>query len=60
MMNSQNPANRTQYLIEVTADVRGEENPADCDVPEDLLLLIDRLAIDAHEQDEDQQVAMTS
>ena len=58
VVNSDNPVNRPQYSIEAIADMQGTANPSADDMPEDVMQLIDLLAIDAHEQDDDPQVAM--
>lgn len=58
VLNSENPVNRPQYIIEVIADTRGAANPSVDGGAEDAMELIDRLAIDAHKHDDDAQVAM--
>ncbi len=58
VVNSDNPANRHQYIIETQADTLGIANPSIADNVPGSLLLLDRLAIDAHKQDDDMQVAM--
>ncbi len=58
VVNSENPQNRRQYVIETVADERGEANPSVDGSAEACLPLIDRLAVDAHKQDEDDQVVM--
>ena len=45
-------------MIEVIADATGEANPSVDSGAEDAMTLIDRLAIDAHEHDNDAQVTM--
>ncbi len=57
VVNSDDPGNRSQYVIEVIADTLGEANPSVDDGAEDWMSLIDRLAIDAHQRDDDDQVA---
>lgn len=57
VVNSESPANRPQYTIEVIADTLGEANPSIDDSAEDYMRLIDRLAIEEHKQDDDIQVA---
>ncbi len=56
VVNSKDPVNRPQYIIEVVADSTGEKNPSVGSDAEDVMTLIDRLAIDAHEHDDDVQV----
>ena len=58
VVNSEDPANRPQYMIEVAADTLGEANPSADDSPQDGMQLIDRLAIDAHMHDDNTQVVM--
>ena len=58
VINSKDSGNRSQYTIEAIADILGEANPSADSGAEDMMLLIDRLAIDEHEQDKDPQVAM--
>lgn len=58
VVNSENPANRSQYIIEAIADTRGAANPSVDGGAEDAMELIDRLTIDAHKHDDDAQVAM--
>ena len=57
VVNSENPLNRAQYMIEAIADASGEANPSVDSGAEDAMMLLDRLAIDEHEHDEDAQVA---
>ena len=57
VVNSENPVNRPQYIFEVIADTRGTANPSVDGGTIDAMRLIDRLAIDAHKQDDDTQVA---
>lgn len=57
VVNSEDPVNRPQYVSEVIADETGEANPSADDGAEDMMRLIDRLAIDAHKHDNDTQVA---
>lgn len=52
VVNAEDSSNRPQYIIEVLADTRGEANPS-VDGGEECMELIDRLAIDAHKQDDD-------
>ena len=58
VVNSENPSNRTRYMIEVIADETGEANPSVDSDAEDAMMLIDRLAIDAHKHDSNNQVVM--
>ncbi len=58
VVNSMDKTNRLQYALEVVADARGEGYPSMDGVSIDgCMALIDRLAIDAHEHDEDSRVA---
>lgn len=57
VVNSRIPQQRWQYAIEVIADATGEANPSAEDGAEDAVALLDRLAIDAHEHDDNDQVA---
>ena len=56
VVNSDNPENRHQYIIEEQADTLGMANPSAHDSDKDSVLLIDRLAIEDHKQDDDAQV----
>ncbi|MBR1709641.1 MAG: hypothetical protein IJ719_12545 [Clostridia bacterium] len=58
VVNSGNPLNRPQYIIKVIADTTGEANPSVESDSGNAMWLIDRLAIDAHEHDDDVQVVM--
>ncbi len=58
VINSRFPLNRPQYVHEVLADSLGEANPSAARDEDDLMALVDRLAVDAHEQDDDTQVAL--
>lgn len=58
VVNSEDRSNRSQYIIEAIADARGAANPSVDESAEDIMSLIDRLAIDAHRGDSDAQVAM--
>ena len=58
VMNTDSPTNRHQYALEAIADRRQEANPVLDDSAEDILELIDRLAIEEHKRDEDDQVAL--
>ncbi|MBR4501268.1 MAG: hypothetical protein IKP22_05195 [Clostridia bacterium] len=59
VINSMDKSNRLQYALEVVADARGEGYPSPEGINiDDSMLLIDRLAIDEHEHDEDGQVAL--
>ena len=56
---SRDKSNRLQYALEVVADARGEGYPSMDGVSiDDCMALINRLAIDAHEHDEDERVAL--
>lgn len=56
VVNSENPVNRPQYIIEAIADARGAVNPSVDVGSEDAVRHLDRLAIAAHKHDEDAQV----
>ena len=58
VINSDSPENREQYAFEILADILREANPKADSGAEEILLLIDRLAIDAHQCDDDTQVAL--
>ncbi len=58
VVNSDNPENRPQYVIEAVADSRGEVNPSVDSGAEDFMALLDRLAISAHKSDDNTQVAL--
>ncbi len=57
VVNSDARSNRRQYIIETVADARGEANPSAVRGEEGVLVLLDRLAIDSHQHDDDFQVA---
>lgn len=58
VVNSKYSMNRPQYIYEILADTLGEANPAAGRGSDDLMALVDRLAVDAYEQDNDEQVAL--
>ena len=58
VINSEDRTNRLQYACEVLADTLGEANPPMDSGAEEALALIDRLAVDAHRCDGDDQVAL--
>ncbi|MBQ4427265.1 MAG: hypothetical protein II881_05885 [Oscillospiraceae bacterium] len=58
VINSEDPMNRPQYIAEAAADIQGEANSSAYSDPEDIMLLIDRLAIDSHKHDDNTGVAM--
>ena len=58
VVNSDNPENRPQYVIEAVADSLGEANPTVDGGAEDIMALLDRLAIDSHQSDDNTQVAL--
>ncbi len=58
VVNSEEPHNRHQYIIETLADRRGEANPAVTGDEESAMLTIDRLAVNACKHDDDTQVTM--
>ena len=58
VVNSDNPLDRPEYITETIADTRGEANPIVDEHEEDCMSLIERLAIDAHQHDNNVQVVM--
>ena len=58
VINSQYSMNRPQYIHEILSDTMGEANPSAGEDADELMTLVDQLAIDAHESDDDTQVAM--
>ena len=58
VINSQFDMNRPQYIHEILADTLREANPSAGSDAEDLMAIVDQLAIDAHERDEDIEVAL--
>ncbi|MBR3015666.1 MAG: hypothetical protein IKH57_01045 [Clostridia bacterium] len=58
VINSDFPENREQYAFEILADTLREANPKADSGAEEMLSLMDRLAIDAHQRDDDTQVAL--
>ncbi|MBQ3968775.1 MAG: hypothetical protein II688_08815, partial [Lachnospiraceae bacterium] len=50
--------NRPQYIHEVLADTLSEANPSAGDDVDSVMALVDKLAVDAHESDDDTQVAL--
>lgn len=56
VVNSEDPVNRPEYVHEVISDKTGEVNSPVDDSAEDMMRLIDRLAIDAHKHDTNTQV----
>lgn len=58
VINSESSMNRPQYIHEILADTRREANPSADSDADDLMSLMDQLAIDAHERDDDTQVAL--
>lgn len=59
VINSEDPSTRSQYAIEITADTLSEPNPTVDSSADEILSLIDILAIDAHKKDDGRQVAET-
>jgi len=57
VVNSENPLNRPQYMVEVIADTLGRANPSPEEGDASCLELLDRLAVSAHRKDEDPQIA---
>lgn len=57
VVNSGDPLNRPQYVYEALADILGEANPSSDGNAEDMIRILDRLAIDSHEHDDNAQVA---
>lgn len=57
VINSKFSMNRPQYIHEILADTLGEANPTAGSDSDELMALVDTLAVDAHEQDDDAQVA---
>ncbi len=58
VINAKFSMNRPQYIHEILADTLREANPSVGSDAEDMMTLIDQLAIDDHEQDDDMQVAL--
>ncbi len=58
VINSQNNKSRWQYIHEILADKLGEANPSAGSDSDDLMALLDQLAIDAHERDSSSQVPL--
>ena len=58
VINSESPTNRPQYIHEILADTLREANPSAGNDVDDLMSLMDQLAIDAHKRDDDTQVAL--
>ena len=58
VVNSENPVNRPQYIIEAVADALGAANPTVDVGAEAMLARLDRLAVKAHVRDDDAQVAL--
>lgn len=58
VINSKFDMNRPQYIHEILADTLREANPSAGSDADDLMALIDRLAVDAHERDDDAQIAL--
>lgn len=59
VINSESPGNRTQYIHEILADTLREANPTAGSDVDELMVLMDRRAVDAHKQDDETQVALT-
>lgn len=57
VINTRLPSHRTQYINEIMADISRQANPIIEDDDDDLMALMDQLAVDDHEKDEDAQVA---
>ena len=58
VINSEAPITRSQYAIEITADMLGTANPPADERAETVLSLMDQLAVKAHRKDRNRQVAM--
>lgn len=58
VVNSEDPMNRPQYIIEVIADRMGMANPSVDVRAEDALLVLDRLAIGAHKRDDNERITL--
>ena len=58
VINTLDPVNRPQYIYEILADTLGEANPPAGSGTDEVMALIDRLAIEAHKNDDDAQVAL--
>ena len=58
VINSRLEMNRPQYIYEILADTLREANPTVGSDADDLMALVDKLAVDAHEEDDDPQVAL--
>ena len=58
VINSKFSLNRPQYIHEVLADTLSEANPSAGDDVDSVMALVDKLAVDAHESDDDTQVAL--
>ena len=56
--NTEDAGIRHQYAIEAAADALGEANPARDDGAEEILALLNRLAVDGHRRDADREVAL--
>ena len=60
VIGSEDPETRAEYVREIRADTAGDADPAagnGADRTDAILALIDRLAIDAHAQDQPEQIA---
>ncbi len=58
LISSDDPSEREQLRLEILADILGDPNPAATGGAEDILALIDRLAIDAHAKDDETEAAL--
>lgn len=58
VINSEFPDNREQYTFEALADILREANPKANSGAEEMMSLIDRLAVDAHQRDDNTQVVL--
>ena len=59
VINSRFSMNRPQYIHEILADTLREANPIADEDADAIMTLVDQLAIDAHEQEDDAQVALS-
>lgn len=58
MLNLEAPVNRPQYVLEILVDSPGEAYPSAGDGTDEIVALLDRLVIKAHNRDDDTQVSM--
>ena len=58
VVNLEDPMNRPQYKIEAIADTLGDVNPSSDFNVDEIMNLLDHLAIDGHKKDDNEGVAM--